>query len=300
MNPHKLATRALTAAIFAISTAALIFIHPLTCTAAMAVLAGFCSFEFYAMLRNPEPRIKKSGEVGRRPNEIIGVSAAVFYPIAFYFYGFNVMLLLTAVLALVLLVWYAFDLQADIVDVAVTLFGALYTGMLLAFMVWIREFLPGWTFLGISHLGGFGGLLAFLVILAVWANDAFAYLFGSIFGKHQMAPKISPAKSWEGFAFGMLAPIIVWVLISFIPGVDLSWYWGLAAGLLCGLATTLGDLIESRIKRGTGHKDSGHALPGHGGFLDRCDSLFLVTVCAAFVLWLSTAPDLLTGLSHLI
>jgi phosphatidate cytidylyltransferase len=261
-------TRVLTAAAFGITTAALVFIHPLTCAAAMAILAGLCCSEFYRLMR--------TGTDKRRPNETIGLILAVLYPVLYAMNGgMRSLFVLTAIVVVVLLVWYAFDLRASITDVAVTLFGALYTGLTLVFLVWIRDCVPGlW-----------GGVLACLVIIAVWANDAFAYIFGSLLGKHKMAPRISPGKTWEGCGFGMLASIIIWVIIMFVPGSHINIWWALAGGILCGLATILGDLVESRIKRGTGHKDSGHALPGHGGFLDRCDSMFLVVICAAAILF---------------
>ena len=122
------------------------------------------------------------------------------------------------------------------------------------------------------------GLLLLLFIL-VWVNDTFAYLVGCNFGKHRLWERISPKKSWEGFWGGLIATVAA----ACICGVFFSRYfggYGIAAlgaiGLIVSLAGTLGDLIESLLKRTVGVKDSGTLIPGHGGILDRIDSILLV------------------------
>ena len=112
----------------------------------------------------------------------------------------------------------------------------------------------------------------------------FAYLGGSKFGKHKLAPRISPKKSWEGFIGGLVGSMAIWCLITLIPGVNMAIPQALVFGLICGLSGVLGDLAESRIKRNSGVKDSGTIMPGHGGLLDRCDSLFMASVTAAVML----------------
>ena len=128
-----------------------------------------------------------------------------------------------------------------------------------------------------------GGVLALGIFLSVWANDSFAYLVGSKFGKHKLAPRTSPKKSWEGFIAGLVGSAAFWCLMTLIPGRDdvhpASDAFGSSA-----LMGVLGDLAESRIKRNSGFKDSGTIMPGHGGLLDRCDSLFLVAVTSAILL----------------
>ena len=115
--------------------------------------------------------------------------------------------------------------------------------------------------------------LALAVVLGVWANDSLAYLIGSTLGRHKMMPRISPKKSWEGFVAGALGTIVVWVgLAVFFPRSACRWPLGIATGVVVGASVVIGDLFESRMKREAGVKDSGNALPGHGGFLDRLDS----------------------------
>lgn len=123
------------------------------------------------------------------------------------------------------------------------------------------------------------------LLTMVWANDVGAYLVGVSIGKHKMAPKISPKKSWEGFFGGLVfavAVALIWFKFYFaytssVIGDDLTngiILWGVL-GLLIGLAAVVGDLIESAFKRKLGVKDSGKIMPGHGGMLDRFDALFL-------------------------
>jgi phosphatidate cytidylyltransferase len=120
--------------------------------------------------------------------------------------------------------------------------------------------------------------LAFL--LFVWGNDSFAYLFGRRWGKTMMAPSVSPQKSWEGFAGGMvgtgLTAVAVWLVM---PGMSVLFI--VLAAVVVAFFGPAGDLFESALKRRAGVKDSGRWLPGHGGVLDRIDSLLL----AAPIYW---------------
>jgi phosphatidate cytidylyltransferase len=110
------------------------------------------------------------------------------------------------------------------------------------------------------------------VVLAIWVGDSVALLAGRAFGKHKLAPMISPNKSLEGALAGILASMIVGAVT--FQGFGLGdWWMGLVAGALIGLAGQIGDLAESVLKRQAGVKDSGSMIPGHGGVLDRMDAL---------------------------
>lgn len=120
-----------------------------------------------------------------------------------------------------------------------------------------------------------GDMLA--IIFIVWANDVGAYLAGSLFGRHRLFERISPKKSWEGFAGGVLCAVAVGWLYGLYAGPGDAAHgllWG-GAGLVVAVAGVLGDLVESMLKRSVGLKDSGNSIPGHGGFLDRFDALIL-------------------------
>lgn len=111
------------------------------------------------------------------------------------------------------------------------------------------------------------------VMVLVWGADSGAYLFGKRFGKHKLAPSVSPGKTWEGLIGGLLTSVLIsWVFGRFAP-LDVLPTALLISSVLATLASVLGDLTESMLKREAGIKDSGHLLPGHGGILDRIDSL---------------------------
>lgn len=145
---------------------------------------------------------------------------------------------------------------------AVTVFAALFLGTLLGYQVRLR---------GLGE--DLGGDLIFLLFLVVWGGDAAAYYVGSLLGRHPLAPRVSPRKTVEGAAAGLAAG----VLAAFLAR---AWFFErlrpsdcILAGTLLGVAGILGDLVESMWKRGSGVKDSASFVPGHGGILDRCDSL---------------------------
>ncbi len=112
-------------------------------------------------------------------------------------------------------------------------------------------------------------------IFIIWANDVFAYLFGITLGRHKMCPAISPKKSWEGFAGGILGAFAAAYVASQLLGQDPVMWCGLA--LVAAPTGVLGDLVESQLKRKVGVKDSGNLIPGHGGLLDRFDALLMAT-----------------------
>ena len=232
-------------------------------TALLCVFAWQCCNEFYKMMRM----------AGRMPNELIGLAAAVAFPIAA-----NISYLYSGVAAFLLAiatgVWYVLTPRANISDVALTVFGPMYTSLLFTSILKFRAVDPGIM----------GGILTFAVMASIWVNDSFAYIFGSRFGRTKLAPKISPNKSWEGFFGGMLGSILVWVLISLLGLMPVPVPMAILTGIVLGIFGVIGDLFESRIKRSVGVKDSGNIMPGHGGLLDRHDSMLFGVMAAAFVL----------------
>ncbi|MBQ3106116.1 MAG: phosphatidate cytidylyltransferase [Eggerthellaceae bacterium] len=263
-NPTDLQVRFRTGLVYTLITVGCVLLGDIPMVLMLAATAGITAGEFYYMLRSD----------AKLPNEAVGIVAAVLYPVSAWWLGLAGMALTTLILLLALLVWYVFFQRARVADVGVSFFGAAYTGQLLCGLVVVRA--------GVD--GIWGGVLVLAIFLSVWANDSFAYLVGSKFGKHKLAPRISPKKSWEGFVAGLVGSMLIWVLMSFIPGVSMSIPEALVFGLVCGLMGVLGDLAESRIKRNSGFKDSGTIMPGHGGLLDRCDSLFLVAATSAILL----------------
>jgi phosphatidate cytidylyltransferase len=137
-------------------------------------------------------------------------------------------------------------------------------------------------------MGGFAALIAAMpdgadrvvifIVLSV-ASDIGGYAAGVLFGKHPMAPAISPKKSWEGFAGSVTLQVILGVAL-FMLLLDEAWWKGLVVGAIMTITATLGDFVESAIKRDLGIKDMSNLLPGHGGLMDRLDSLIPNTVVA--------------------
>lgn len=260
---EKFITRCLSGLVYVIVVLACLFAGKTPTAVLVAAMSWMCASELMHIMRLS----------GRTPNEFIGLAAAVAFPISSLmpnYYTSLVWLALAATSAL----WYIGIPKINILDVAVTIFVSLYTGLLISSLVTIRAFDPGFK----------GAFLTLAVFGCIWANDSLAFVFGSMFGKHKMAPRISPKKSWEGFAGGMVGSVLVWIVVYFTHFYDLSLPVCLAAGILIGVSGVLGDLFESRIKRGVGIKDSGDIMPGHGGLLDRCDSLLFGCVAAELIL----------------
>ena len=122
-----------------------------------------------------------------------------------------------------------------------------------------------------DHFAGAWWLL--YVMLLVWGADSGAYMFGKLFGKHKLAPKVSPGKTWEGCIGGLVTSALISWLFSLFVSFELSFNTLLVCSVVATLASILGDLTESMFKREAGIKDSGNLIPGHGGILDRIDSL---------------------------
>jgi phosphatidate cytidylyltransferase len=144
----------------------------------------------------------------------------------------------------------------------------------------------------LAFLGGFILLLAhdkdglariFTLVVLVSCNDTFAYIFGVLIGKHPLAPAISPKKTWEGLVGSIIATTIGSALV-FQFALDHTWWIGAAIGLVAVVTSTCGDLIESAVKRDLAIKDMGTILPGHGGILDRIDSVLFTGPAVWFAL----------------
>lgn len=119
-----------------------------------------------------------------------------------------------------------------------------------------------------------------LLFACIWVNDTGAYLFGTAFGKHKMAPNISPKKSWEGFVGGIFLVTLITTLLWKFNFLEIQYIF---YAIITSLVATLGDLLESVFKRRAGVKDSGKLLPGHGGILDRLDSVLFAAPVMSLV-----------------
>jgi phosphatidate cytidylyltransferase len=161
--------------------------------------------------------------------------------------------------------------------------GALYVGWMLGYWLDLRGLADGRNWV-------------YLAMLTTFANDTGAYFIGRARGRHKMAPAISPAKTWEGALAGLISAVVAAVLIAVVlrlisvrlggPVFAFEYWQIILLGFLVSLFAQLGDLVESLLKRNTGTKESGNLLPGHGGILDRFDSLIFVgAVAYYYAMW---------------
>lgn len=194
---------------------------------------------------------------------------------------------LVAVILLNALVAYTRgDPKAGFVTWAMTSFGVAYVGLLLPAIVLVAHLGPPGATSG-SPVGPFGiasgAAWGFMLILVVWGYDTGAYLTGRWLGRHRMLDHISPSKTMEGLAGGLVIATVGAGIGAFILGLE-AWH-PLLIGPIVGLAAQAGDIAESMLKRAAGRKESGFLVPGHGGILDRVDSfLFAAPVLAGYAL----------------
>ncbi len=150
-----------------------------------------------------------------------------------------------------------------VVGVAAAVLAVAYLGFTGACLGWLRQ-LPG---------DAWGPRLILFFLATIWVGDSGAYYVGRSFGRHKMAPRISPNKTWEGLAGGVVVTFLGAAVAKAALGLPLAWSHTLVLAVLLAAAAPIGDLVESQFKRDLGVKDSSLLLPGHGGFLDRTDSL---------------------------
>jgi phosphatidate cytidylyltransferase len=186
--------------------------------------------------------------------------------------------LLTPIITLMLLstlIWQLFqaNTKTPTVDWALTLAGGLYIGWGMAHLTGMRLLANGQAWI-------------WLTLLCTWSIDTFAYLVGRKIGEHKLWPRLSPKKSWEGFFAGVVGSLAAAFLVAAVFGTP-SWTVALLVGLIMPVVDLFGDVSISMMKREVGVKDSSNLFPGHGGFLDRIDSLLMDSIVVYYIaVWL--------------
>ena len=215
-------------------------------------------WEFYRLLSRK----------GLHPWMGFGIFATLVWCALAFWVGLDAFALFFLCLLLLLFCLALFDSSDHrLLNAGGTLLGVLYVGFLGSFVLIVRDALP----LSASE----HGRGAVLILLGIWANDVMAYFFGRWFGRWRPFPGISPGKTEAGFVGGLLSALLVVGVGAHIFGL-FNASQSLALGLLIGVGAPLGDLVESMIKRTMDVKDTSELIPGHGGVLDRFDSLFFV------------------------
>ncbi|GAA0518944.1 hypothetical protein GCM10011581_08750 [Saccharopolyspora subtropica] len=191
-----------------------------------------------------------------------------------WLFGLRGILVAFAITVLACLAWrFRHGVDGYLRDVTASVFTAAYVPLFAAFAAMLVR-------------PEDGAYRALCFMIGVVASDTGGYAFGVLFGRHPMAPTVSPKKSWEGFAGSMLVGVVAGVL-SVTLMLDGQWWQGALFGAALVVSATLGDLMESLIKRDLGIKDMGNLLPGHGGLMDRMDSLLPSAAVAWMMLfWL--------------
>jgi phosphatidate cytidylyltransferase len=212
---------------------------------------------------------------GRVPNIYVAIFGSLIIPILMFFYSPTISLYIFITIFIVALVWGILrgHVGGYIVSTSATLNGVLYVGFLLGHLILIRKMVCGeWIII--------------LLFLSVWGLDVVSYLFGSMFGRRILVPAISPKKSFEGALSGFIAGTLIFTIGTiYLPGIDVkSIYLKIVIGMVVSIVAILGDLVESAMKRDAGVKDSGNILPGHGGILDRFDSMIFAAPTLYYLL----------------
>jgi phosphatidate cytidylyltransferase len=216
--------------------------------------------EFYGMMRTK----------GMHPYRGIGVVSGITLSTYIFFRSgqYANFVFTFIVLALMGLELTRRDNRRAVFHVSTTIFGVVYVAFLSSHFVLLRE-LP--NLIGAPYEQG--ASFVFLVVAVTWASDTGAYTVGSLFGSHMLLPRVSRHKTWEGAAGGVLFGAVAgWISSVTFAGYLLAWE-GVAMGVLASVVGLLGDLFESMLKRDAQVKDTSHLIPGHGGVLDRFDSL---------------------------
>jgi phosphatidate cytidylyltransferase len=274
---NDLVQRAVTGCIYVALLIAGTAIHPVVFAIIFATMLFFTQLEFYQLMES----------AGSSPCKYVGLTLGLLlfgtcFGMVHGFIPQNAFLIFIPALTILFLVETFRDNSKEIQNSSVTLTGFVYVAVpfsLLNFIVYPDypenpEFFP-WILMGVFFI--------------VWVYDSMAYLVGSMFGKHKINEKISPNKTWEGFFAGAIFALAMGVLNAVIFQEPDIINWIIIAVIVVAFGT-LGDLFESKIKRKLNVKDSGSVLPGHGGLLDRLDSLLFVI--PVIYVWLTFSGNL--------
>lgn len=209
----------------------------------------------------------------------IGYLLTIFYYIIIIFYRSTGILLFLILLLLLLLIFYVFSYpKFSIKQVSLIFFGIIYVAVTFSFIYLIRT------------RGNYGKYLVWLIFIPSWGSDTFAYCTGLLFGKHKLSPILSPNKTIEGAVGGIIGAVLLGAVYTYVMFYKINKNISLSCirvGLACGLGaiiSMIGDLTASAIKRDYKVKDYGNIIPGHGGILDRFDSVIFTAPAVYFIL----------------
>jgi phosphatidate cytidylyltransferase len=247
---------------------------------AIGIITVLGVLEFYGGVR----------KLGARPVEWAGVAASALFVVSMRTYQRSTIgAVLPAVITGLLIISFVVELlrkhRAPVVNVGATVFGAVYVGWLLSHLVVLRGLHGSLTIRGWDVEAGAAFVL--YVFLCTWASDTGAFFIGRAYGRTKIAPKLSPNKTVEGAVAAVICTTLAAVVLGLVLNIPSG--HALLLGLIFGVLSQLGDLSESAIKREIGVKDFGVIVPGHGGILDRFDSMLFTGPAAYYYVTLFLA-----------
>ncbi|MFH1690311.1 MAG: phosphatidate cytidylyltransferase [Candidatus Eisenbacteria bacterium] len=262
IDRRQLASRLLTASVGAPITIICSLVGGIPFLLAMNLVIGAGLFEFYRMMEAK----------GIKPFKTVGVAAGLgvswyVYFLGGVFSGLFITLVLVAIMAMEL---FRRDGELAVFHISTTILGVFYVAWLGSHIILLRQ-------LGEGIIGAdFGGFFVILAFALAWGTDTGAYFVGNAIGKRKLLPRVSPSKSVEGALGGLVVAIVVALVARATVVPLLTILDALLLGLTAPIMAVLGDLVESLMKRDVRIKDTSRALPGHGGMLDRFDSVLFV------------------------
>jgi len=261
MKENNFIIRTITGSIYVALIISSIIVHKLFFMLLFLIFMIFSLTEFYSFFKKSEIKVQSFSGI---------LFASILYCIvgfiAYTNSNIEFLILLLPCFFIIIVSEIFFKNEKSIQNVAVTLLGVFYISLPLSLL----------NFFFNPSLEQNQKINSFLIgyFILVWSNDIFAYLIGSKFGKHKLLERISPKKTWEGSIGGLLMSLIISIILS-ILFIELNLIQWVLLSLIIVITGTLGDLTESMFKRSVGIKDSGKILPGHGGFMDRLDAVFI-------------------------
>jgi phosphatidate cytidylyltransferase len=285
-NSGSLAQRLLSAALLLPLLIILVWwsVWSVAATVILATLAGL--IELYGAFR----------QGGYQPRTLVGIGSALAITLAIGLQpmiGADLLLpIITLVIVVSLVVELAYPQQSgSLPSWGLTLAGAFYIAWLLSHFILLRSLsMPALHESIFTPLGMQPGVAWIYYVCAItWLQDTSAYFVGRQFGRHKLAPILSPKKTWEGAAGGMIGAILTGIVCVWLLGLPITLFQGALLGVVGGVVGPLGDLSESLIKRQVGLKDAGTLIPGHGGILDRADSLLFTVPILYYLIRLFVA-----------
>lgn len=229
------------------------------------VLSLIGMHEFYKVIKN----------ININPIEIIGYCVCItFYVILYYVHNLSSIFFLLVFFIAILLCVPVLNTKYNFIDISTTILGFVYVAVF-------------FSFIPLIDVKSNGNIFIWFVFISSWSTDTLAYYTGKAFGKHKLCEKVSPKKTVEGSIGGLIGSTLIcgiygMLMIGYMSHIQI--YHFFIIGVLCGVMCQFGDLVASSIKRFTGVKDYSNLIPGHGGILDRFDSILFSSIVVFYYL----------------